>query len=161
MGATRDPLEGGNSLLDAFRMMRETVPQLQASGIDAATLAGVLAQAPSPSGGAMGEVLHADAVQAMAVALLQLDATVLDPLFSGVLGTWVYDVDRPITQRGVLVAADPSSPDCVCRPDDIARAQAAGLPLEVRVPTGAGHLVHDSLAHRDAMAQAVRDVLGV
>lgn len=161
MGATRDPLEGGNSLLDAFRMMRETVPQLQASGIDAATLAGVLAQAPSPSGGAMGEVLHADAVQAMAVALLQLDATVLDPLFSGVLGTWVYDVDRPITQRGVLVAADPSSPDCVCRPDDIARAQAAGLPLEVRVPTGAGHLVHDSLAHRDAMARAVRDVLGV
>ncbi|MFN8021995.1 MAG: alpha/beta hydrolase [Acidimicrobiales bacterium] len=160
MGATRDPLEGGNSLLDAFRMIREMVPQLQASGIDATTLTGVLAQAPGPTGEPMGERLHGDAVGAMAAALLQLDATVLDPLFSGALGEWVYDVDRPVVQRGVLVAADPASPDCVCRPDDIARAQAGGLALDVRVPAGSGHLIHDSLAHRDAMAQAVRDVLG-
>lgn len=161
MGGTRDPLEGGNSLLDAFRMMRETVPQLQASGIDAATLAGVLAQAPSPGGGAMGEVLHADAVQAMATALLQLDASVLDPVLTGVLGTWVYDIDRPVVQRGVLVAADPAMPDCVCRPAEIARAQAAGTSLEVRVPTGSGHLVHDHNVHRAAFEQAVRDVVGL
>lgn len=161
MGGTRDPLEGGNSLLDAFRFMRESVPQLQASGIDAATLAGVLAQAPSPGGGAMGEVLHDDAVRAMAAALLQLDATVLDPVLTGTVGTWVYDVDRPVIQRGVLVAADPSAPDCVCRPAEIERARAAGTTLDVRVPVGAGHLIHDSTAYRGAFEQAVRDVLGV
>ncbi len=160
MGA-RDPLEGGNSLLDAFRFMRESVPQLQASGIDATTLAGVLAQAPGPSGPAMGEVLQPDAVQAMAVALLQLDATVLDPVLTGVMGSWVYDVERPVVQRGVLVAADPSSPDCVCRPADIERARAAGTSLEVRVPTGAGHLIHDSITYRHEFERAVRDVVGL
>ncbi len=160
MGA-RDPLEGGNSLLDAFRLMRDTVPQLQAAGLDAATVAGVLAQAPSAAGGTMGEVLFDDALTAMATALLQLDATVLDPVLTGQVGAWVYDVDRPVAQRGVLVAADPSSPDCVCRPGDIERATAAGTALEVRVPPGAGHLVHDSLRTRQAFAQAVRDVLAI
>jgi hypothetical protein len=49
----------------------------------------------------------------------------------------------------------------VCRPAEIERARAAGTTLEVRVPTGAGHLIHDSTAHRGAFEQAVRDVLGV
>jgi pimeloyl-ACP methyl ester carboxylesterase len=151
----------GNSLLDAFRMMRQSVPALQASGIDLATLTPMLAQTPSASGPTFGTVLHDDAVTAMASALLRLDATVLDPVISGTTMTWVYDVDRPVTQRGVLVAADPSSLDCVCRPEMIERARAAGCGLDVRTPSGAGHLIHDSRVYREDMARAVRDVLGL
>lgn len=151
----------GNTLLDAFRMMRQSVPALQASGIDLATLTAMLGQTPSASGPTFGEALHDDAVAAMASALLRLDATVLDPVIAGAVMTWVYDVDRPITQRGVLVAADPTSPDCVCRPEFIERAVAAGTSLEVRTPAGAGHLIHDSRATRDHVGEAVRDVLGV
>lgn len=151
----------GNSLLDAFRMMRQSVPALQASGIDLATLTAVLGRTPSAAGPTFGEALHDDAVAAMASALLRLDASVLDPVLAGAPMTWVYDVDRPLTQRGVLVAADPASPDCVCRPEFIERAVAAGASLEVRTPAGAGHLIHDSRGMRDHVGQAVRDVLGV
>jgi esterase len=151
----------GNSLLDAFRLMRQSVPALQASGVDAATLTGMLFRAPSAAGPTFGETLHDDAVAAMATAMLQLDASVLDPVLSGTPMPWVYDVDRPITHRGVLVTADPSSPDCVCRPEFVDRALAAGATLEVRTPAGAGHLIHDSRAHRNQFAAAVRDVLGI
>jgi pimeloyl-ACP methyl ester carboxylesterase len=151
----------GNSLLDAFRMMRQSVPALQASGVDLASLTTMLGQMPSPAGPAFGEVLYDDAVAAMASALLRLDASVLDPVLAGVAMTWVYDVDRPLAQRGVLVAADPAAPDCVCRPEFIERAVAAGTSLEVRTPVGAGHLIHDSRATRDHVGQAVRDVLGL
>ena len=150
----------GNSLLDAFRMMRQSVPALQASGIDLATLTTMLGQTPSAAGPTFGEALHDDAVAAMASALLRLDATVLDPVLAGAAMTWVYDVDRPLTQQGVLVAADPTSPDCVCRPEFIERAVTAGTTLEVRTPPGAGHLIHDSRATRSHVEQAVRDVLG-
>ena len=159
-GADGQPLEG-NSLLDAFRMMRESVPALQASGVELSALTAMLGQMPSTAGPAFGAVLHDDAVAAMASALLRLDASVLDPVLTGAVMTWVYDVDRPVTQRGVLVAADPASSDCVCRPEFIGRALAAGTTLDVRTPVGSGHLIHDSRAHRDAFAQAVRDVLAV
>ena len=99
----------GNSLLDAFRMMRETVPMLQQSGMDATALSGVLAAAPGVSGAPMGESLHPDAVLAMAEALLQLDASVLDPVLSDGgrdAMTWVYDVNRPIGVPTLLMAAD-------------------------------------------------------
>lgn len=157
MGA-REQMDG-NSLLDAFRMMRESVPRLQESGVDVATLTSVLAMAPSASGPTFGEMLHDDAVRAMAVSLLALDASVLDPVLTGAPMPWIYDIGRPIVQPGVLVAADPTSPDCVCRPAQIERALAAGASLEVRVPTGSGHLIHDSRRHRAAFAQAIRDVL--
>lgn len=149
----------GNALLDAFRMMRETVPMLQQSGMGAAALSGVLAAAPGVGGAPMGETLQADAVLAMAEALLGLDASVLDPVLSGGDGgamTWVYDVDRPIGVPTLLLAADPTMPDCVCRPDDIALARAAsGEQLRVHTVTGCGHLVHDSKQFRGAMAELV------
>jgi pimeloyl-ACP methyl ester carboxylesterase len=151
----------GNSLLDAFRTMRQSVPALQASGIDLTTLTTILGSTPSAAGPTFAEALHDDAVAAMATALLRLDASVLDPVLSGAEMTWVYDVDRPVTQRGVLVAADPSSSDCACRPEFIERAVAAGIEFEVRTPVGSGHLIHDSRASREHMARAVRDVLGI
>ncbi len=154
----------GNSLLDAFTMMRETVPMLQQSGMDATALAGVLAAAPGVSGAPMGEVLLPDAVLAMAEALLQLDASVLDPVLAPLAGgegavepmTWVFDVNRAIGVPTLLLAADPAMPDCVCRPDDIALAEAAsGEQLRVHTVTGCGHLVHDSMQFRRAMADLV------
>jgi esterase len=151
----------GNSLLDAFRMMRRSVPAVQASGIDLTTLTTILGSTPSAAGPTFAEALHDDAVAAMASALLRLDASVLDPVLSGTEMTWVYDVDRPVTQRGVLVAADPSSSDCACRPEFIERAVAAGIEFEVRTPVGSGHLIHDSRGSREHIAQAVRDVLGI
>lgn len=147
----------GNSLLDAFKMMRETVPMLQQSGMDAAALSAVLAAAPGVSGAPMGESLQPDAVLAMAEALLHLDASVLDAVVSGGPPmSWVFDVNRPIGVPTLLLAADPTMPDCVCRPDDIALAQAAsGDQLRVHTVTGCGHLVHDSNQFRQVLADLV------
>src|SRR5689334_15668306 len=73
----------GNSLLDGFRLMRESIPQLQAAGMSTEDLASVLRGAPGPSGATFGDMAHDDAIAAMAEAMLQLDATVLDPVFDG------------------------------------------------------------------------------
>jgi esterase len=158
MATARATLEG-NSLLESFRLMRQSVPQVQASGVDVENLMAFLGMAPTASGSTFADELHPDAVRAMAVSLLQLDVTVLDPVLEGTAMAWVFDPDRPVQQPGVLVAADPTSPDCVCRPDQIERVRAAGTSFDVRVPTGAGHLIHDSRRHREQMAAAVRDVL--
>ena len=66
----------GNSLLESFRVIRESAPQLQASGLTVEVLAGILAAAPTPSGGTFGELLHPDGITSMAGSLLTVDASV-------------------------------------------------------------------------------------
>src|SRR3546814_19931361 len=65
----------GNSLLDGFRLMRASIPQMQEAGMSASDLADVLRGAPSPAGPLFGDVLHDDALQAMAEAMLPLDGS--------------------------------------------------------------------------------------
>jgi pimeloyl-ACP methyl ester carboxylesterase len=156
-GGSAAALEG-NSLLDGFRVMRESIPRLQASGISAADLAAVLRRAPGPSGPTFGEVLRDDAIAAMAEAMLEVDATVLDPVFDGSHAP-VFDPDRELPVPGIVLAGDPSLPDTLVRRRDAERLAARSPQVEVRVVTGAGHLVHDSRDHRDTVLAAVRDLL--
>jgi pimeloyl-ACP methyl ester carboxylesterase len=148
----------GNTLLDGFRLMRESIPQLQASGMSKDDLVNILRAAPSPSGPVFGEHVHDDALDAMAEAMLLLDATVLDPVFDGT-NTPVFDPHRELPVPGVVVAGDDAMPDTIVRGDDIALLTKHSPKIEVRVATGAGHLIHDSRAHRQTILDAVRDVI--
>jgi pimeloyl-ACP methyl ester carboxylesterase len=155
----RDALEG-NALLDGFRLMRESIPRLQESGIAPADLAGILRGAPSPSGPPFGEAVHDDAIDAMAEAMLQLDATVLDPVFDGT-STPVFDPNAELPVPGIVVAGDDAMPDTIVRANDIALLAEHSPKIEVRVATGTGHLVHDSRLHRQTILDAVRDVVAL
>ena len=152
-----DALEG-NALLEGFRLLRDSVPQMQAAGLSATDLVGVVQGAPSPSGLPFGEVNHDDALLAMAEALLELDAAVLDPVFDGTAAP-VFDPDRPHPVPGIVLAGDPASPDTIVREPDLARLAAHSPEIERRVLTGVGHLIHDSRAHRQSVLDAVVDLL--
>jgi pimeloyl-ACP methyl ester carboxylesterase len=148
----------GSSLLDGFRLLRESVPRLQESGIAAADLADILRGAPSPSGPLFGESVHDDAIQAMAEGMLQLDATVLDPVFDGTSSP-VFDPDAELPVPGIVVAGDDAMPDTIVRGNDIALLAEHSPKIEVRIATGTGHLIHDSLRNRQVILDAVRDVI--
>jgi pimeloyl-ACP methyl ester carboxylesterase len=148
----------GNSLLEGFRLLRESVPGLQASGMSVSDLANVLRAAPGPSGVAFGELAHDDALDAMAEALLQLDATVLDPVLDGRTEP-AFDPHRELPVPGIVLAADPAMPDAVARPADLALLAEHSPKIERRVVTGSGHLIHDSKQHRQAVLDGVRDLL--
>lgn len=155
--AVAERLEG-NSLLDGFRLMRESVPRLQADRVPAEMIAGFMANAPTGSG-TFGELLHQDAIDAMAAGLLELDATVLDDVVDGRSLSPVYDVDRPLPVPALVVAADPAKPDCVARTADLQRLRASSPHAEVVVAEGSGHLVHDELAHRGMFLDALLSFL--
>lgn len=155
-GAT-EALEG-NTLLDGFRLMRESIPRLQESGMSAADLANILRNAPSPSGPLFRDAVHDDALHAMAEAMLQLDATVLDPVFDGT-STPVFDPHRELPVPGIVVAGDPASPDTIVREPDRALLAEHSPKIECRVVAGAGHLIHDSKQHRQAVLDGVCDLL--
>lgn len=151
----------GNSLLDGFRLMRESVPRLQQSGISADVLAGILAAAPSAVGTAFGDLLHPDAMAAMAAGMLELDATVLDRVLDGSMEP-AFDPAVPIAVPTLLLTADPSSPDAAARPPDAERLRAGSPQVEVRVMAGSCHLVHDELAQRATfLAEVQRFVDGL
>ena len=138
--------------------MRESIPRLQASGISVPDLTNVLRGAPSPSGPLFGDAVHDDALDAMAEAMLLVDPTVLDPVFDG-SSTPVFDPHRPLPVPGIVVAGDPSMPDTIVRAPDMALLAEHSPHVECRVVTGAGHLIHDSKDHREAVLDAVRDLL--
>ena len=138
----------GNPLLDGFRLMRQTVPQLQEAQIPLDNLVEALAAAPDTSAtSTFGEVLHADAIEAMARSLLAVDATVLDPVLDGSMEAFL-DAGAPFAVPTLIVCADPSKPDAVADPA-LADGFAARSPsVEVAV-AAAGHLIHDEKASRD------------
>ena len=148
----------GNTLLDGFRLMRASIPHMQEAGMSATDLAELLRNAPSPSGPLFGDAVHDDALHAMAEAMLQLDATVLDPVFDG-SSVPVFDPERELPVPGIVLAGDPSSPDTIVRETDLALLAKHSPKVERRVVTGAGHLIHDSKQHRQAFLDAVHDLL--
>ncbi len=155
---TGEPTLEGNSLLDAFRVMRESIPQLQASGITRDVLAGILAAAPSATGGTFGELLHPDAIDQMAGSMLAVDASVLDPVLEGTIPSFL-DADGPFGVPTLIVCADPAKPDAVANPAVAAHFAEISPSTAVLTIAGAGHLVHDELASRDAFRTAVVDFL--
>lgn len=149
---------GTNSLMTGFRLMRESIPRMQETGIPHDKLVEVLGRSPSSSGGTFAELVFPDAIDAMATAMLRLDASVLDPVLEGRFEQ-VFDPHQPITVPTLVLGADPARPDAVTRPDDLARAAAAGAHIRTRTMTGAGHLIHDQLDQREAFADAVLSFL--
>jgi pimeloyl-ACP methyl ester carboxylesterase len=144
----------GNSLLDSFRLIRESAPQLQASGITVDMLSGILAAAPTAGGGTFGELLHPDGIASMAGSLLTVDASVLDPVLTGTIQS-ILDPDQPFGVPSLIVCADPTKSDAVA---DTAMAQHfADLSptTEFIVLDGAGHLIHDELASRERFRDAL------
>ena len=161
--ASRDQLQGehdGNTLLGAFQLIRQGVPRLQQSGMSVEQLTGIVAAGPRPAGGTLGDTMYPDAIRAMAVAMLQLDATVLDPVLDGSMIT-SFDPAATIPVPATVLAADAASPDAVVRAIDIERLAQYSPHVAVRMLAGAGHLIHDSLAHRNTLRDALLALLAV
>jgi pimeloyl-ACP methyl ester carboxylesterase len=155
--ATEAGLEG-NTLFDGFQLMRSSIPMLQESGTAVGDLVAILRSAPSPSGPPFADLAFDDALVAMAEAMLQLDATVLDAVFDGTAAP-VFDPHRELPVPGIVLAGDPALPDTLVREADLALLEEHSPQIERRVVAGAGHLIHDSRAHRQAVLDAVQDLL--
>jgi len=142
----------GGSLMTTFAQVRASLPRLQASGIPHGKLVEVLTASPSVRGTTLGAELHPDAIDAMATGMLQLDPTVLDPVIDGTMIP-AFDPFLPVPVPALIVAADPISPDCVARPDDLSRVRASSRLVQVETLRGATHLIHDERANRDRFAE--------
>jgi len=138
----------GNSLLASFRLIRESAPQLQVSGITVEVLSGILAAAPTAAGGTFGETLHPDGIAAMAGSLLSVDASVLDPVLTGTIRTFL-DPAVSFASPSLIVCADPTKPDAVADPALAEHFASISPATEFVVIEGAGHLIHDELSSRD------------
>jgi pimeloyl-ACP methyl ester carboxylesterase len=147
-----------NPMLDAFRLMRATVPELQKNNVPAAAIAGTMATMPSSSGQPMGQLIHAQAIEVMARALLDLDATVLDPVLDGTAES-SFDRAQPIEVPTLILSADPAMPDALATPDVVNPIMEISPQVEHRAIPGAGHLVHDGLATRDGFVDQVEEFL--
>ena len=161
MAGSIDPVEGEpNALLGVFAMMRETVPMMQAGNVPVEMLVGILGEGPSTDGRVMKDSMQPDAILAMASGLLRLDVTVLDPVLAGVFDR-VFDPYAPIPVPGIVLAGDPAMPDTIVRAPEKALLAQYSPHIQVRTLAGAGHLIHDSLDHRDTMRAALHEVLAL
>jgi pimeloyl-ACP methyl ester carboxylesterase len=149
---------GENALLGAFQLMRDSVPLLQEQQVPLDQLVPIIAALPGASGATLAEVIYPDAIEATAASLLLLDATVLDPVLEGRVVA-AFDPTKAIPTRTLVLAADPTSPDAVVQPGDVDRLALHSPGAEVRVISGAGHLIHNELAHREIVRNAVREFL--
>lgn len=142
-----EPGEDG-ALLDAFARLREGIPKLQAAGVSAEQVAGIIGSSPGPTGELLGDLLCDDAIVTMADANLTVDASVLDDVLAGTMEP-AFDPTRPIDVPVVAVAADPASPDAVTRPADLVQLAATSPNVDSVTLPGASHLIHDSRAQRE------------
>jgi pimeloyl-ACP methyl ester carboxylesterase len=149
----------GNALLDAFRLMRESIPRIQEAEIPLDTLVDILAAAPDTTGaGTFGDVLHPDGIRTMAAGLLDVDASVLDPVLTGTTPAFL-DPTVPFGVPSVILTADPSKPDAIGDPEVGRHYAALSGDVEVVVVAGAGHLMHDEKASRATFLAAVTSLL--
>jgi pimeloyl-ACP methyl ester carboxylesterase len=148
-----------SALMVAFRLIRESVPRLQATGIPPATVVEMIGRSPSAVGVPMSDLIHSDAIEANALGLFDLDATVLDPVLDA-SGRAALDTGTTIEVPTLLIAADPNSPDAVARPEGVEAFRSVCPGVEVRVVPGASHLIHDELVNRSVFVDLVTDFLG-
>ena len=154
----RDPDESvsleGNALLDGFRLMRQSIPTVQASNVPLDQLIGMLSAAPDTTGaGTFGDMLHPDALESMAAGLLSVDPTVLDPVLDGTMRSFL-DPTVALGAPSLIIAADPSKPDAVADPKTAQHYAELSPDTEVLVVDGAGHLIHDERASRTTFVTA-------
>jgi pimeloyl-ACP methyl ester carboxylesterase len=145
----------GNALLDGFRFLREAIPQLQGSEMTLDALVDVVATTPHTSGsGTFDDVLLPDGVESMASSLLEVDATVLDPVLAGTAGVFL-DPAVPFGVATLVIAADPAKPDAVASPEAAEHYASISSDVEVVVIDGAGHLIHNERAGRERFRTAL------
>jgi esterase len=148
----------GHALFDAFRLMRQSIPGLQAAGMSAESVASFLSSVPTASGATMGQSIEADGLLSMAGSLLAVDAAVLDPVLNGTIDL-LLDPNRGFETPTLIVTADPAKPDALADPV-VARHFASISPsTEVVTIDGAGHLIHDEVASRPTFHEAVLEFL--
>src|SRR4051794_14203858 len=147
-----------NPMLDAFRLMRATVPELQKNNVPAEAIAATMATMPLSSGQPMGQLINPHAIEVMARALLDLDETVLDPVLDGTAQN-SFDRAKPIEVPTMIISADPAMPDALATPDVVNPIMEISPHVEHRAIPGAGHLVHDGLATRDGFVDQVDEFL--
>jgi pimeloyl-ACP methyl ester carboxylesterase len=150
--------EGRNSLLDAFSALRQLIPQVQAAGMSIGDLAAATATSPSAAGPLFGELLHEDGLTTMAAGMLDVDASVLDPVLEGTAGR-VFEPTRPLGTLVAAVAADPASPDAVTSPADLAQLAALNPHASTHTLAGANHLIHDTIGQRERFWKIVSEFL--
>jgi esterase len=141
------PVGEGHALLDGFRVMRQSLPALQASGMTPQAVAGFLGGVPTSSGETMGVTLEPDGLVSMAGSLLAVDPAVLDPVLDGFLDSLLVP-DRGVVPPTLIVTADPAKPDAICDPDAARELAERSPATEVVTVAGAGHLIHDEIASR-------------
>lgn len=149
----------GNSLLDGFRFMRDTIPQIQGAGMTVDALAEIIATVPHSSGnGTFGDVFLPDGMASMASSLLEVDGTVLDPVLDGTMGTFL-DPTVPFAVPTLIVAADPAKPDAVASPAAAEHYASISPDVDVVVVDGAGHTIHNEHVGREPFLAALRTFL--
>ncbi len=137
----------GHAISEGFRLMKQAVPGVQASGMQADAVAAMMSILPSSSGVAMGELVSPESLLGMAAGLLELDVGVLDPILDGSVRT-AFNPFQPIPVKTLLLTADPSMPDAVCIAADGDRVLATSPSVSRHVVSGAGHLIHDETKSR-------------
>ena len=157
-GNPTDEEAAPNALLEGFRLMRQSIPMMQATGMSAADLTAMMTVMPNASGRTFGDDLHPDGITTMAEGMLMVDATVLDMVLTGAR-TLVFAMDQPLDVPVTVVAADPAMPDAVTQPADLATVTATNPAVSTHTMTGAGHLIHDSFAARQKFTGIITDVI--
>jgi len=128
-------------------LMQSALPGAQASGMTPEALAGMLGMVPTSSGVPALQVMIPEALVGQAAGLLDVDVSVLDPVLNHEL-TDAFDPARPILAPTLLITADPSRSDCLCRPDMVENVVATSPAISAHVVYGAGHMVFAENAHR-------------
>ena len=131
-----------------FPLLQAAIASWQADGASAADIAAAMAVTPSMSGqGTMGDENTPDALAASGASLALLDASVFDPVLSGQsLGE--FDPLVPIPAPGILLQPDQELGGAFFG-DHPERLAAVSPQLEIVRLHGVGHLIHDSVTHRD------------
>ena len=149
----------GNALLDGFRFLREAIPEAQRAELTVGALVEVIGATPHTSGhGTFADVLLPDGVESMASSLLEVDATVLDPVLAGMAGHFV-DPALPFGVPTLLMAADPAQPDAVASPAAAGHYASISPAVDVVVVHGAGHVIHNERAGREPFRAALLEFL--
>jgi esterase len=148
----------GHAIIDSFRLMRQSLPGIQAVGMTPDAMAVLLGTVPAADGSTMGTSIHPDGLLSMAGSLLTVDPTVLDPVLEGTIDM-LLDPDIGFTTPTLIVTADPAKPDAVADPVAARRLAEQSSSTEVLTIAGAGHLIHDEIASRETFRAAVMEFL--
>ncbi|MEJ2869121.1 alpha/beta fold hydrolase [Actinomycetospora sp. OC33-EN08] len=129
-----------------FGALRDQVRRWQATGATLETVAAVLGAMPGPGGRRPSDVQAADAIEARAQGLLDVDPEALGAVADGTTLATI-DLAAPPRVPVRVLAADEARGSVL--PEAAAAALVAAHPdVTVRRWPDAGHVVHDEIAHR-------------